>query len=198
MVRAQCRDTIDDHFPFPFQLSVPGFRSSFPFPLSVPAFRSRFPFPTCPLMWVGFVQARPGYKMDGVLPKTLERKDLDIICPRKIRNRIADKIIDEWDLVGRELDVSDKKLKSIRDDRALTLPEKKAVAVLDAWAEEHGRGATCLKLAEALYRRIKTGVIEILCDEVTQMKRDTTMSGAGAAVPPQPSDIQQQEQGETK
>ena len=147
------------------------------------------------LIWV---QARPGYKMDGVLPRNLERKDLDIICPRKIRNRIADEIIEEWDLVGRELDVSDKKLMSIRDDCALTLPEKKAVAVLDAWAEEHGSRATCLKLAEALYRRKKMRVIEILCDEVTQMKRDTTMSGAGVAVPPQPSDIQQQEQGETK
>ena len=136
--------------------------------------------------------------MDGVLPKTLERKDLDIKCPRKIRNRIADKIIDEWDLVGRELDVSDKKLKSIREDCALTLPERKAVAVLDAWADEHGSGATCLKLAEALYCRTKTRVIEILCDEVTQMKRKTTMSGAGAAVPPQPSDKQQQEQGGIK
>ena len=98
--------------------------------------------------------------------------------------------------VGRELDVSDKKLKSIRDDCALTLPEKKAAAVLDAWAEEHGSGATCLKLAEALYRRKKIRVREILCDEVTQMKRDATMSEAGVhvAVYPKPSDKQQEEE----
>ena len=100
-------------------------------------------------------------------------------------------------MVGRELDVSDKKLKSIRDDCALTLPEKKAAAVLDAWAEEHGRGATCLKLVEALYRRKKTRVIEILCDEV---KLDATTSGPGshvAAVSPQLPGNQQQQQGNT-
>ena len=134
--------------------------------------------------------------MDGVLPRNLEREDLDIICQRKIRNRIADEIIGEWDLVGRELDVSDKKLKSIREDCALTLPERKAIALLDAWAEEHGNGATCLKLAEALYRRKKTRVIEVLCDEVTQMKHETTnTSGAGAAMCLKPSDKQQQEEG---
>ena len=135
--------------------------------------------------------------MDNVQLLNLERKDLDIKCPRKIRVRIADEIIDEWYLVGRELDVSDKKLMSIRSDNSLTL-EEKAVAVLDAWAEEHGSRATCLRLAEALHRRIKTGVIEILCGEVTQIKRDATTLGAGAATAPQPSDNQQQKQGETK
>ena len=149
-------------------------------------------------MWVVFLSARPGYKMDGVLPRNLESKDniLDIICPRKIRNRIADEIIDEWDFVGCELDVSDKKLKSIREDSSLTLPEKKTAAVLDAWAEEHESGATCLKLVEALYRRKKIRVIEILCDEVTQVKRDMTMSEADVhvAVYPKPSDKQQEEE----
>ena len=135
--------------------------------------------------------------MDGV-QLNLERKDLDIKCPRKIRVRIADEIIDEWYQVGCELDVSNKKLKSIRHDKSLNTPEEKAVAVLEAWAEEHGNGATCLKLAEALYRRIKTRVIEILCDEVTQIKPDAKTLGAGAATAPQPSDKQQQEQGETK
>ena len=135
--------------------------------------------------------------MEGVLPRNLERKDLDIKCPRKIRDRIADNIIDEWYLVGRELDVSDQKLKLIHRDSSLTLPEEKAVAVLDAWAEEHGSRATCLRLAEALYGRQKTRVIEILCDEVTQMKCDATMSGAGAAVSPKPLDNQQEEEGKT-
>ena len=133
--------------------------------------------------------------MDGVLSRKI---DLNFECPREIRERIADEIIEEWYFVGRELDVSDKKLKSIRDNSSLTLPKEKAVAVLDAWADEHGSKATCLKLAEALYRRTKTRVIEILCDEVTQMKHETTMSGAGAAVCSQLSDKQQQEQGETK
>ena len=125
--------------------------------------------------------------MDGV-QLHLERKYLDIKCPRKIRVRIADEIIDEWYLVGRELDVSNKKLKSIRRDNST--PEEKAVDVLDAWADEHGCRATCLKLAGALHRRKKMRVIEILCDEVTQMKHETTMCL-------KPSDNQQQEQGET-
>ena len=119
-------------------------------------------------------------------------------CPRKIRDKIVATVIDECYLLGRELDVSDQKLTSIRRDSSLTLPEEKAVAVLDAWAEEHGNKATCLKLAEALHRRKKTRVIEILCDEVTQMKRDTTMSGAGAATAPQPSVNQQQGDSEGK
>ena len=140
----------------------------------------------------GFVQAPSQSRMDGVLPRNLERKDLDIICPRKIRDKIAARVIDECYLLGRELDVSDEKLKSIRRDISLT-PEEKAVAVLDAWAEEHGSGATCLKLEEALYRRKMTRVIEILCDEVTQLKRDATMSGTGATVSPKPLDNQQEE-----
>ena len=69
--------------------------------------------------------------------------------------------------------------------------------MLDAWADEYGKRATCLKLSEALWRRKKTRVIEILCEEVAQMSRDTTTSGADAAVSPQPSDYQQQQHGKT-
>ena len=137
--------------------------------------------------------------MDGVLNKcSLERKDLDFKCTRKIILRIAGQIIDECYLIGRELDVTRQKLTSIRHDGSLTLPEEKAVAVLDAWADEYGKGATCLKLAEALWRRKKTSVIEILCEEVAKMLScDTTTLGAGAAVSPQPSDYQQQQHGKT-
>ena len=141
--------------------------------------------------------------MDEVLNKCgLERKDLDFKCTPIIISRIAGQIIDEWNFIGRELAVVKEKLESIRHDSSLTRPEEKAIAALDAWADEYGKGATCLKLAEALWRRKKTRVIEILCEEVAQMSRDTTTSGttssgAGAAVSTQPSDYQQQQHGKT-
>ena len=101
----------------------------------------------------------------------LEKKDLDIKCPRKIRDRIAGEIIVDWNTVGRELDVSKKRLNAIRYDDTCFGPEEKAVGLLDAWTEEKGRGATCLKLAEALDRRKMTRTIEILCEMVAaQMK----------------------------
>ena len=135
--------------------------------------------------------------LDGVLNRfELKREELDFECPRKIRDRIAQEIIEEWYLVGRALDVSDKNLKSIRHDSSLTLPEEKAVALLDAWAEEHGSKATCLKLAEALYGRKKTSVIEILCREV---KNESTSGSSvtSAAVIHQPPDNQHQQGGKT-
>ena len=142
--------------------------------------------------------------MDGVLNEhNLERKDLDFKCTPIIRSRIASQIVDEWYFIGRELDVTQEKLSSIRHDNSLyTLPEEKAIATLDAWADEYGKEATCFKLAEALWRRKKTSVIESLCEEVTmtqsQMSRDTTTSGgADAAVSTQPSDYQQQQHGKT-
>ena len=64
--------------------------------------------------------------MDRVLNEcSLEGKDLDFKCTRKIILRIASKIIGEWYLVGRELDVAEEKLTSIRDSSHS--PEEKAV-----------------------------------------------------------------------
>ena len=118
--------------------------------------------------------------MDSILEGfDLESKDLDFKCPRQIRDRIACEIIDDWYLIGRVLDVSDKRLKSIHYDITLTSPEEKAVALLDTWAEERGRAATCLKLAEALYNRRKMRIVEILCVEVMQqVKHDKTTRAA--------------------
>ena len=133
---------------------------------------------------------------DGVLKNSgLKRKDLNLKCQRNIRDRIADEIISDWYRVGRTLDVSDVKLNCIRDNNvSFTSPADKAVAVLDAWAVEKGNGATCLKLAEALFSHNKVRTIEILCDEV---KRDSTTSepSTSAAVSHQTGDNQQQQGG---
>lgn len=96
----------------------------------------------------------------------LERKDLEFKCPRGIIDRIAGEIVNDWHQIGRALNVSKTKLKSINCPR----PEDKAVAMLDTWAEECGRSATCLSLARALYRNKKRSVVEILCEEVQRFE----------------------------
>ena len=108
--------------------------------------------------------------MDAALKYDVKREDLNFKCPRQILDRIACEIISECYLVGRSLNVSEEKLKSIRDNSSLT-PEDQAVTVLDAWAAEYGSEATCLKLAEVLYRRKKANVVEILCEEVNRMNQ---------------------------
>ena len=122
----------------------------------------------------------PEAEMDGVL-KTfgLERKNLsDIRCPRDIIDSIAGELIgdSEWYFVARALEVSDKSLKSIHDDHTLTSLERKAVAALDAWAEEKGSEATCLKLAKALHDRKKRSTLESLFKKVKEMKRESAAS----------------------
>ena len=104
----------------------------------------------------------------------LERDDLKFRCPSNILNSIAGEIVDDWNMIGRELDVSTKVLKSIPLNRFLNSPEEQAVAMLDAWAEEKGREATCLKLANVLLKRNKISTLENFCElvklEVDKMK----------------------------
>ena len=107
---------------------------------------------------------------DVLAQHELEREDLDFKCPQKVRDRIAEELIDEWNLVGRALNVSRPKLRAIHRDIHHPGHEDKAVDMLDAWAEEYGERATCLKLAEALNRRKKRNIIEILCSEVNHMR----------------------------
>ena len=111
--------------------------------------------------------------MDSVLKQFhLDREDLDFHCPRNIRDSVARELISDWYLVGRTLEVSNKALDSIRDDDVKrSSPELKAVSALDAWDVKHGeKGATCLKLAEALHYHEKTSVLETLCKEVNRDK----------------------------
>ena len=118
--------------------------------------------------------------MDSVLKRfNLKRKHLDFRCPRNVRDRIAGELIGDWYFVGRTLNVSDSRLNSIRYNHTLPKPEHKAVAALDAWDEEKGSGATCLKLAEALHDHKKINTLEILCQEVNRKitSESATMPG---------------------
>ena len=132
----------------------------------------------------------------------LEIKHLDTVCQPEALDKVAGEIIDEWYLVGRALKVSEKKLKSIEAGLYISA-ERKAVSVLDAWAEENGSRATYLLLAEALYRRKKVKTIEILCEEVNlHMKLDdinmtSVLTSTSTTVSHQPGDNQQQPKGNT-
>ena len=137
--------------------------------------------------------ARKMSDVDSILNDSdfgLERKDLDFQCTRVIINRIAGEVLDDYYMTGRELEVSIQKLKSIQQDEKFPTPELKAVAVLDAWTvQEREKNATCIKLAEVLYRRKNVRAVEILCKEVNQMKRkDTITAGSLSLVGQTPQD----------
>ena len=127
----------------------------------------------------------------------LERKDLDFKCQRSIIDSVSGEIIKEWNQVGRAVGVSKIKLTSISSDVNLS-PEQKPVAVLDAWVEENGREATCLKLAETLYEQKKINTLEILCEKVKRDAAAAKTSESGAVVSCHPSGSQRQQQGDTK
>ena len=134
--------------------------------------------------------------MDSVLKRfDLERKLLDFRCPRNIRDRIAGELVGDWYLVVRTLNVSDSRLNSIRDNHTLPKPEDKAVAALDAWGEEKGSEAICLKLAEALHKHKKTTTLEILCEEVN---RRTSEPNTSTSVSHQPERNQWQQEGKVE
>ena len=127
----------------------------------------------------------------------LERKDLDFKCQRSIILSVSGGIIDEPYLFGGAVGVSEIKLTSIRRNVNLS-PEETPVAVLNAWVEENGREATCLKLAKALYDRKKINTLEILCEKVKRDAAAAKTSESGAVVSCHPSGSQHQQQGDTK
>ena len=95
------------------------------------------------------------------------------------QRRIAEEIVDDWNHVGRTLDVSESKLTAIINDNVtLPRPQDKAVRMLDVWSEEYGGKATCLKLAEALLSRKKRKVVEILCEEISNQKNKAPGAGS--------------------
>ena len=123
-------------------------------------------------------------EVDSVLNYlALERKDLDFQCTPAVINRIAGEVFDDYYMIGRELGSNQLKLNTIRDlNDKFPTPELKAVAVLDAWMQERGRRATCIKLAEVLYRRNKRRAVDILGEEVTRMKRDDTITAGSLSL----------------
>ena len=90
----------------------------------------------------------------------LEKKDLARRYSSRARPKIAD-LLDDWKMVGLSLGFSWQKLSDIEVENHKV--ERRRVALLDAWEQREGQGATYLKLAEALYNRKRTDLVERLC-----------------------------------
>lgn len=93
----------------------------------------------------------------------LQRKALESMCPRDVRDRIALKL-EDWKMVGRCLKFPPEKLAAI--DRENETENQRRVALLDDWGKREGKGATYLKFAEVLHQRGRSDLVEMLCDEL--------------------------------
>ena len=93
----------------------------------------------------------------------LEEKDLERECPRNIRDTIASKIVD-WKMAGRYLGFPAEKLAAIGCEN--DTEDQRKVALLDSWGNKEGKGASFLQLADALHRRERADLVELLCINV--------------------------------
>ena len=94
----------------------------------------------------------------------LERKDLEQTCPESVRLEVAEELSDDWKMVGHYLGFSVRHLNDIQADN--TKEEHRRVALLDSWRQREGTGATYLKLAEAVHRRKRIDLAEMICHSV--------------------------------
>ena len=102
--------------------------------------------------------------LDEVLSRYgLERKDLERKCPAGIRLEIAEHLGD-WKMAGRYLNIDPQKLLDIQVENLKE--ERKIVALLDAWDDREGKGATYLKLTEAFHHGNRTDLVEKLCEKI--------------------------------
>ena len=97
----------------------------------------------------------------------LKEKDLWLVCPRRVRDKIALKLAD-WKTAGRFFDFPREKLAAIERDN--DTEEQRRVALLDAWGEREGKGATCFKLAEVLHQRERGDLVGVLCDTIKTLR----------------------------
>ena len=59
-------------------------------------------------------------------------------------------------------------------------PEMCRVSLLDAWGKREGKGATFMKLADALHRRKRRDLVEVLC---TKLKSTLSLVPVSRSVP---------------
>ena len=93
----------------------------------------------------------------------LGKRDLERRCSARARPMIVD-LIDDWKMMGYTLGFTWQKLCDTEVENHTE--EHRRVALLDAWEKREGRGATYLKLAEALFRRKRMDLMERLCEIV--------------------------------
>lgn len=95
---------------------------------------------------------------------SLQRKDLDKKCPRRIRNEIALKIT-KWKAIGRLLNIPEEKLAAIELDKKDE--EERRVATIETWHERNAHRATSLQLVEAICDLKNVAVAGVLCEMIS-------------------------------
>ena len=98
-----------------------------------------------------------------LIQRGLKREDLELACPRDVRNKVAVELVD-WKMLGHCFDFSRAKLEAIHQDNQTE--DQRKVALLDIWSEREGKGATYLKLAEVLHQRKRGDLVETLCGAI--------------------------------
>ena len=114
----------------------------------------------------------------------LQKQDLIGECPRKIRNKIALKLMD-WKVFGHILLIPKETLVSIDADNHTE--EQKRIALLDSWHQREGEDATHFKLAEKLYEHNRRDLVNHLCELIvagflstdSRIALDTQVNSAG-------------------
>ena len=109
----------------------------------------------------------------------LEKGKLQEECSQIIRLKVAAKL-EDWKMVGRYLSMPSEKLKAI--DRENDTEDQRRVAMLDTWHKREGEGASCLKLANALYQRGRRDLVERLCEVIQSSVQESSNHGTGAKV----------------
>ena len=104
--------------------------------------------------------------LDGVLSRHgVTRNDLEQKFPTDdYRLEIAELLGDDWQMLGYYLGFKANEISDIKANNGNE--ELRRVALLDAWEQRLGKGATYLKLADALYRRKRVDLVEKLCENV--------------------------------
>ena len=106
----------------------------------------------------------------------LEGKDLDGRYPAEMRLEIT-QLLDDWKMIGYYLGFSSQKLNDIEVDNCRE--ERRRVALLDAWEQREGEGATYLKLAEVLHHQGRADLVVKLCGMIRRVRKEHPPAAQG-------------------
>ena len=113
--------------------------------------------------------AEPNLK-DIVARCGLTKERLQKECSREIALKVATKLGD-WKMVGHYLNIPSVKQKAIECKN--DTEDQRKVALLETWRKGEGKGATCWKLANALYEHGRRDLVEFLCKATTSSCDET-------------------------
>ena len=99
----------------------------------------------------------------------LVRQDLENKYPAEMRLEIA-QLLDDWKMIGYYLGFASQKVNDIKVDN--DNEEQRRVALLDAWEQREGEGATYFKLAEVLHHRGRVDLVENLCRMIRRVREE--------------------------